>query len=153
MFTILMGVLDGLQKGDDLGELCDDIVGQLLEAKISDDEIAKFLESMQRISELQAIVQRLRPEGGFPVRIYAPPEIQVMDTDCRSYLLQLEQDSILPPPLREVVIEQVMRLDDIDLCVERLQLLVTLVLFNQSGVETVLDYYCDRADASAQTIH
>ncbi len=153
MFTILMGVLDGLQKGDDLGELCDEIVGQLLEAKISDDDIAKFLDSMQRISELQAIVQRLRPVEGFPVRIYSPAEIQVLDTECRSYLLQLEQDSVLPPPLREVVIEQALRLDDVELCVERLRLLVTLVLFNQSGVETVLDYYCDRASVHTQTIH
>ena len=153
MFNILIGVLDGLQKGDDLAELCDDIVDQLLEAKVSDDEIAKFLDSMQRLSELQAMVQRSIPEGGFPLRIYAPVEMQKLDTACRNYLLQLEQDSVLPPPLREVVIEQALRMEDVDMDLERLRLLVTLVLFNQPGVETVLDYYIDRLTDTVRTIH
>ena len=153
MFTILMGVLEGLQKGDDLAQLCDSIVDQLLEAKVSDEEIAQFLDSMQRISELQAMIQRFNPVGGFPIRIYSPTEVKRLDTACQSFLWQLEQDSVLPPPLREVVIEQVMRMDDVTMDQEKLRLLVTLVLFNQSGVETVMDYYTERLTGTTQTIH
>ena len=153
MFNILMGVIEGLQKGSDLAQLCDEIVDQLLEAKVSDEEIAKFLDSMQRISELQAMVQRLIPAGGFPIRIYSPNEMDKLDTACRSYLLQLEQDSVLPPPLREVVIEQALSMEEVDMDIDRLRLLVTLVLFNQTGVETVLDYYIERLTDTVRTIH
>lgn len=148
-----MDVLEGLQKGVDLMQLCDDIVDQLQEAQVAQDDIARFLESMQKISELQAMMQRMNPVGGFPVRIYAPIESQKLDTACRSYLWQLEQDNVLPPPLREIVIDQAMRLDDIDMNVDRLRLLVTIVLFNQAGVETVLDYYTDHLPTHSQTIH
>lgn len=153
MFDILMGVIEGLQKGGDMTQLCDEIVDQLLEAKVSDDEIAKFLNSMQRISELQATVQRLIPVGGFPVRIYSLFEMVKLDTSCRSYLLQLEHDSVLPPPLREVVIEQALSMEDVDMDIDRLRLLVTLVLFNQTGVETVLDYYSERLTDTVRTMH
>lgn len=153
MFHILLDVLEGLQKGADLAQLCDDIVDQLQEAQVAEDDIARFLESMQRISELQAMIQRLNPVGGFPIRIYDASESQKLDTACQSYLMQLEQDSVLPPALREIVIEQAMRLDDVDMNVERLRLLVTIVMFNQSGVETVLDYYTDHLSDQTQTIH
>ena len=153
MFEILMDILEGLQKGANLTELYDDIVDQLLEAKVSKDDVEKFLESMQRISELQATVQRLHPVGGFPVRIYAPIESLKLDAECRGYLLQLEQDSMLPPPLREIVIDQALRLDEMEVTLDRLRLLVTIVLFNQAGVESVLDYYTDHTSRSAQTLH
>lgn len=154
MFHILMDVLEGMQKGEDISQLCDEIVDQLVDAKVADEDIAKFLDSMQRLGELQAMVQRLSPKGGFPVRVYAPVETDQLDTACRSYLWQLELDGMLPPPLREVVLDQVLRLNDIEMTVERLRLLVTIVLFNQTGIETVLDYYTNHSfEELKQTIH
>jgi uncharacterized protein Smg (DUF494 family) len=52
-----------------------------------------------------------------------------------------------------VVIEQVMRLDDLEIDLTKLRLIITLVLFNQTGVTSVIEQYVDALQAKLHTIH
>ena len=69
------------------------------------------------------------------MRIYTDSEAQKLDTETRGMLLFLEQNGILDPFSREVVIERAMALDTEELTSEDVKWIVLLVLVNQPGQE------------------
>ena len=69
------------------------------------------------------------------LRIYTQQEIERLDTNCRGYLLFLEQVGVLDAATREVVIERVMALDADEIDLEQMKWVVLMVLFYQPGRE------------------
>ena len=69
------------------------------------------------------------------IRIYVPEELDRISTESRGYLLGLEEQGILSPSQREIVIDRLMALDADDLDIERLRWLVLMVLSSQPGQE------------------
>lgn len=68
------------------------------------------------------------------IRVFAPQEMAKLSTECRGFLLYLEQLNILNPESRELVIERLLTLEsDIDL--ERVKWVCLLVMVNQPGEE------------------
>lgn len=70
------------------------------------------------------------------VRIYSSEELQRLDTECRGFLLFLEQVGVLDGPSRELVIDRVMALDSGEMDLDQLKWVVLMVLFNQPGRES-----------------
>jgi Smg protein len=70
------------------------------------------------------------------VRIFDALEQARLDTDCRGYLVHLEQIGILSPTQRERVIDRLMALDDDEIDIEKLKWVALMVLFSQPGEET-----------------
>lgn len=75
------------------------------------------------------------PRAGGPTRVYAGPETDRLDTDCRGFLLFLEQHGVLDPAQRELVLDRAMALDQQDIDLDDLKWVVLMVLFNQPGSE------------------
>lgn len=69
------------------------------------------------------------------IRIYVPHELDRISTESRGYLLALEEQGILSPTQREIVIDRLMALDADDVDIERLKWLVLMVLSSQPGQE------------------
>ena len=69
------------------------------------------------------------------IRIYVPHELDRISTESRGYLLALEEQGILSPTQREIVIDRLMALDVDDVDIERLKWLVLMVLSSQPGQE------------------
>ena len=69
------------------------------------------------------------------VRVFCDAEIERLDTDCRGYLLHLEQIGILTPSQRELCIDRLMALDCYELDIDQIKWVVLMVLFNQPGQE------------------
>jgi Smg protein len=68
------------------------------------------------------------------IRVYAPEEMSKLSTECRGFLLYLEQLGILTLESRELVIERLLAIqDDVDL--ERVKWVCLLVLVSQPGEE------------------
>jgi Smg protein len=73
------------------------------------------------------------------LRVFSADELERISTSCRGYLLQLEQEGILSPLQREIVIDRLVALDtdrdgdEVD--IERLKWLVLMVLSSQPGQE------------------
>jgi Smg protein len=74
--------------------------------------------------------------GSRAIRVFAPVEIARLDTDCRGYLVHLEQVGILSPTQRELVIDRLMALGGDEIDIEKLKWVVLMVLFSQPGQET-----------------
>ena len=64
-----------------------------------------------------------------------PHELDRISTESRGYLLALEEQGILSPTQREIVIDRLMALDVDDVDIERLKWLVLMVLSSQPGQE------------------
>jgi Smg protein len=70
------------------------------------------------------------------VRIFDALEQTRLDTDCRGYIVHLEQIGILSPTQRERVIDRLMALDGDEIDIEKLKWVALMVLFSQPGEET-----------------
>jgi Smg protein len=68
-------------------------------------------------------------------RLYDRLEQDRIDTQCRGYLLHLEQIGILPPPQRELVIDRLLALGSDDIDIDQIKWVVMMVLFSQPGQE------------------
>jgi Smg protein len=69
------------------------------------------------------------------IRLYHDKEVSKIDTDCRGFLLFLEQMGVLSASSRELVIERIMALDTDGIDLEQLKWVVLMVLFNIPGEE------------------
>ena len=87
--------------------------------------------------ELASDPARLHPTPtSRAIRVFAALEQARLDTDCRGYLVHLEQVGILSPTQRELVIDRLMALDGDEIDIEKLKWVVLMVLFSQPGQET-----------------
>jgi Smg protein len=69
------------------------------------------------------------------LRLFAPQEMERLNTECRGLLLFLEQMGVLNPSSRELVINRAMALENEDFNIDQLKWVVLMVLFNQPGEE------------------
>jgi Smg protein len=89
------------------------------------------------LEELAADPARQQPSPTTrAIRVFAALEQARLDTDCRGYLVHLEQVGILSPTQREPVIDRLMALDGDEIDIEKLKWVVLMVLFSQPGQET-----------------
>ena len=89
------------------------------------------------LEELAADPDRLHPTPtSRAIRVFAALEQARLDTDCRGYLVHLEQVGILSPTQRELVIDRLMALEGDEIDIDKLKWVVLMVLFSQPGQET-----------------
>jgi len=68
------------------------------------------------------------------VRIYSDLERLLLDQDCINFLLHLEQNQVISPVSREVILDRVIALD-VELELEQLKWIIMIVLYSQPGEE------------------
>lgn len=109
----------------------------LEEAGFAPDEIKRVFGWLEGLAALQATNQKLRPEGGYPVRFYDGAECKKLGVECRGFLYALEQAGVLSPLTRELVIERALSLEGRELTLEQLKWIVVFVLFHKPMETTV----------------
>jgi len=106
----------------------------LQEAGFTDPEIEKAFDWLDGLAQ-----QRHEPElvlqADRPVRVYVPSEVERLDTDCRDFLMYLENAGILDAQRRELVLDRLMALETHEITLDDLKWVVLMVLFNQPGQE------------------
>jgi Smg protein len=83
----------------------------------------------------QRHLPELIPRADRPIRVYVEYELDRLDTDCRDFLLYLENIGILDAQRRELVLDRLMALENEDITLEDMKWVVLMVLFNQPGQE------------------
>lgn len=71
-------------------------------------------------------------------RVFSNYECELLDSDCRRFLITLEQQSILNPHTRELVINQLIELNSENVDVNLLKWVTLMVLFNQPNEKQTL---------------
>ncbi|MFO7189388.1 MAG: DUF494 domain-containing protein [Pseudomonadota bacterium] len=69
------------------------------------------------------------------IRIFDPREQARLDTDCRGYIMYLENIGIVSAAQRELVIDRLLALDARHIDIEQVKWVVLMVLFSQPGEE------------------
>ena len=102
------------------------------------DEIFKALSWLEKLAALQESDSHpyLTRVVGNAIRIYTAEEMTRLDTECRGFLMFLEQVNVLDFSTREMVVDRVMELDTKDFSLDDLKWVVLMVLFNVPGRES-----------------
>lgn len=135
MVDVLIYLYENYMDGEsqpptDQGELED----ELSQAGFTNVEIEKAL---RWLDELAAGVDtpQYHPHTGGSMRIYSETETIKLDLDARGLLMFLEQNGILDPVSRELVIDRVLAIDHAGVSVDEVKWVVLLVLMNRPGRE------------------
>jgi len=87
-------------------------------------------------------------------RLFSSREMERLDTECRGFILFLEQMGVLSPDARELAIDRAMALESEDLDLDQMKWVVMMVLFNQPGEEAAYAWVEDLVfDSSARSLH
>jgi Smg protein len=122
---------DDREADDDLDDADrDSLQAQLTEAGFSPRKIQQAFDWIDALEDLRPL-NRLEDRRQHAIRVYAPEEQQRLDTECRGFLLYLEELEVLDEAQRELVIDRVMALDAAEIDLDDLKWIVLMVLFNQ----------------------
>ena len=137
MFDVLMYLFETYVQSDaDLMVDQDELTEELTRAGFHQDEIYKALDWLEHLAVLHDEERASRavcaPDS---FRIYAPIEMNKLSSECRGFLLFLEQIRVLNCETREIVIERLMELDNPEIELDDLKWVVLMVLFNMPGNE------------------
>ncbi|WP_348769397.1 DUF494 family protein [Buchnera aphidicola] len=75
--------------------------------------------------------------GQISTRVYNQKELFKLNSDCRGFILFLEQLEILTLDTREMIIDRIMALEMNELNLEDLKWIILIVLFNAPGCKIV----------------
>jgi len=108
---------------------------ELSEAGFEHPEINKAFDWLEGLTEQPEMLSSLPSAEQPAMRVYNPVEMDKLETECRGFLLLLEQIGILDALNRERVIERVMALEADEIALDQLKWVVLMVLFNQPDQE------------------
>ena len=142
VFDVLLYLFENYMY--DEGELEPDqehLRDELLEAGFRQNDIYKAFNWLEGLVELSE--EPYEPVVSHALRIYSTHELERLDTECRGFLLFLEQMGVLNHATREMVIDRVMALESDEVDLDRLKWVVLMVLFNQPGQEAAVAWMED----------
>ncbi len=131
VFDVLIYLFENYMDDVELTPDPDMIRTELLEAGFPQTEINKAFDWLESLTEQTAIKSASSPA----FRIFFSQEMAKLDTECRGLLLFLEQNGILTPASRELVIDRVMAFNEETISLENLKWVVLMVLFSQPNEE------------------
>ena len=130
MYEILAYLFEHCQRTD-LAQDSDLVAKKLSAAGFEDTDISEALSWLAGVLTVPHRNCAPIPDSRNTFRAYAPKELVKLDTECRGFLLTLEQSGILTPHTREHVMERALAATGPALSLEQLKLIVLMVLWNQ----------------------
>ena len=103
---------------------------ELEKAGFADGDIGRALDWLDSLADGKHSVAETTARA---MRIFNGHEQLRLDTDCRGYILYLENIGILSTTQREIVIDRLMALEAEDIDIEKVKWVVLMVLFSQPG--------------------
>lgn len=151
VLDVLMYLFENYQHGEFSDEDNQDTLrDELTAAGFPVEEVDHAFAWLDGLSEQRQQPLIFGPRGS--IRVYAREELARLSTECRGFLLYLEQLGILDSPARELVIDRLMAFsEEIDL--ERVKWVCLLVLVNQPESEEAFDHLEDLVYYQGQYMH
>lgn len=111
----------------------DTLRDELERAGFSEREVGRALEWLEQLSADPNRTGAI--PGSRAIRIFDAREQARLDTDCRGYILYLENIGIVSAAQRELVVDRLLALDVQQIDIEQVKWVVLMVLFSQPGRE------------------
>jgi Smg protein len=118
----------------------DSLQSSLLEVGFTPQEIRKAFAWLDELAELRPSCEPRTLDAGGPIRVLAPQEREKLEPEAQGFLMFLEQQAVLSPAQRELVLDRVIALDVGEVDVEELKWVILMVLFNQPDQEAAYSW-------------
>lgn len=144
VFDILLYLFENyMYEENELEHDRDTLQLELQDAGFRRHEISKAFEWLEGLGTIDYDSVAPLRGGQQSFRIYSDNETAKLDSECRGFLLFLEQMGVLDHATREMVIDRVMALDSEEVDLEQLKWVILMVLFNQPGQEAAVAWMED----------
>lgn len=109
----------------------DDLLGELVKVGFEEADIHKAITWIENLVEMRSAEEmQLQLSAVNSVRIYTEKEQFYINTECRGFLLFLEQIGVLNIETREMAIARLTELENGDLDLDDVKWVILMVLFN-----------------------
>ncbi len=130
----------------------DTLKDELERAGFSEREVGRALEWLEQLCADPERAGAIPPTRS--IRVFDAREQARLDSDCRGYILYLENIGIVNAAQRELVIDRLLALDARQIDIEQVKWVVLMVLFSQPGQENALLRMEDLVfDGRAEAVH
>jgi Smg protein len=154
MFEVLVFVYENYWRGDACPEL--DQLGRKLSAQgFEADEIQEALAWLDGLNfaaqstQLESPVDAAAPalQSGHSMRVYSVAEQDHLGGECLGFITFLESAGVLPPAMREIVVDRAMAASGGPVSVDDLKIIVLMVYWSMGREPDalVLDELCEPA--------
>lgn len=109
------------------------VVNRLEELGFPQHEIARAFDWLEDLSDIQHETTG-REQQPHSIRIYSDLEKLILDQESIGFLMFLEDNGILTPVTRELIMDSIIALD-VELDIEQLKWIVMIVLYSHPGEE------------------
>jgi Smg protein len=151
MFEVLVFVYENYWRGDAVPEL------PQLERKLSahgfePDEIHSalvWLDGLNVAAENTRVAEDAPAmQGASSLRVYSPREQDHLGAECLGFLSFLESAGVLPPAMREIVVDRAMAVAEGPVMLDALKIIVLMVYwrFGHEPDALILDELCDDSE-------
>ncbi|MBE0370044.1 DUF494 family protein [Pseudoalteromonas sp. MMG013] len=138
MFDILMYLFENyIHSEADIFVEQNELTDELLRAGFNQDEIYKALDWLEQLADLQHSdeIPYLNATADQAVRIYTEKECQMLDVQCRGFIMFVERVGVIDSITREMIIDRLFALEKPYIGLDDLKWVILMVLFNVPGKE------------------
>ena len=114
----------------------DTLRDELERAGFSEREVGRALEWLEQLSADPQRAGAISNPGPRAIRVFDAREQARLETECRGYILYLENIGIISAAQRELVIDRLLALDVQQIDIEHVKWVVLMVLFSQPGQQS-----------------
>ena len=124
---------------------------ELRRAGFGDVQVDNAFDWLEGLALQKDLIQTDSLKANNTLRIFNTMEMEKLNTDCRGFILYLEQIGVLDAFDREVVIDRLMALGAEEIDLQQLKWVVLMVLLNQPGKEAAYtwmeDFFMDEIES------
>ncbi|MDO6466317.1 DUF494 family protein [Pseudoalteromonas carrageenovora] len=138
MFDILMYLFENyIHNEADIYVEQNQLTDELLRAGFNKPEIFKALDWLEQLADLQYSDESpyLITKPQHAIRVFTDSECQMLNVECRGFLMFVEQIGVINSVTREMVMDRLSALDKPYIGLDDLKWVVLMVLFNVPGSE------------------
>ena len=153
VFDVLMYLFEKYYMDDDnpVAPDRDSVQQELSKAGFPHEEIDRAFNWMEGLATAPSAPATQAKRS---IRMFSETEMNRLDTECRGFILFLEQMGVLTPASRELAIDRAMALENEYFDIEQMKWVILMVLFNQPGEEAAYAWVEDLVfDNMASGLH
>ena len=131
---VLFYLFENYSEVEDVNQNRDVLHGYLNQAGFPNTDISKAFDWLESLANEDTVC--INEPSKKSVRIFSEYECHWLDSECRNYLLFLDQVHVLTPEMRERAIDRVLELQDDYFTLDKLKWVILMLLLNQPNSES-----------------
>lgn len=144
VFDVLMYLFDNyFEEYYEISSDQDSLKFELKQAGFGDTPVEKAFDWLDGLAAQKDLIQSDSLAENTTLRMFNDREMEKLNTECRGFILFLEQTGVLDAFDREVVIDRIMALEAGEVDLQQLKWVALMVLLNQPDKEAAFTWMED----------